>query len=430
MPLTLKKSQTPTPEPQPVAALPLTLETAQAIQEVKVLASALPLNLGARKVARVLAKFEGSALFTQGLLASQLLEKVTRLEVVLGQTKDLPDKKAVTKELRDSQKSIRGLAKLVVKKTQRVKKNQKIQKAYLDTSNWSEPRLIIDGMTSIPIDTSVADLLWCVKYTAQSMAGYMPERATFTELSKELGRLDGDSRYEENVKRTASELLGSLTRIEAALDGKVPGLVKVVSAAKADAESIVRNGLSAPAPASPSATPAPAPNGASSPASEAGTATPPPASEEQKSAMLKQLGALSSLARAPLDSVVPIWKSEAAPQAGATEERVALGPVLIPDTVDLQNDAITAEEIEKAADHFMEFYRNRGLQHSDLVNDKVSILQSYCAPCEFSIGERVVKKGTWLMKVRYHDEEIWQLVKNGKIKGFSIGGSGLRKPRN
>lgn len=114
-------------------------------------------------------------------------------------------------------------------------------------------------------------------------------------------------------------------------------------------------------------------------------------------------------------------------EAGA-EERYILGVVLEPDEIDSQGDTIAAPEIRKAAHKYLESYGNVGLQHQVFVNDKVKILESYVAPVNFTIGDQLVKAGTWLMGFRVIDDSIWNAVKSGTLTGLSIGGTGVRSP--
>jgi hypothetical protein len=110
------------------------------------------------------------------------------------------------------------------------------------------------------------------------------------------------------------------------------------------------------------------------------------------------------------------------------ERRYVLGIVLEPETVDAQKDVYSADEVENAAHVFMEQYRNTGLMHEKMVNDKVKILQSYIAPADMTIGTEAVKKGTWLMAVHVLDDDLWASVKSEGLTGFSIGGSAIRRP--
>jgi hypothetical protein len=121
-----------------------------------------------------------------------------------------------------------------------------------------------------------------------------------------------------------------------------------------------------------------------------------------------------------LDREIPLLKT--------AEERFVLGIVLEPETVDAQNDIYSAEEIRLAAHRFMEEFGGLGLMHRQRVNDRVKVLESYVAPCDFEEGGQKVKKGTWILAVRVLDDEMWRAVKEGKLTGFSIGGTGIRRP--
>ncbi len=110
------------------------------------------------------------------------------------------------------------------------------------------------------------------------------------------------------------------------------------------------------------------------------------------------------------------------------DQRYALGIVLEPDIVDAQNDTYSADDIRDAFEKYAEHFRNVGLMHKTMINDKVSILENYLAPADFQSGDVTVKKGTWLMGVRVNDPALWAGVKDGSITGFSIGGSAIRKP--
>jgi hypothetical protein len=110
------------------------------------------------------------------------------------------------------------------------------------------------------------------------------------------------------------------------------------------------------------------------------------------------------------------------------DQRYVLGIVLEPDIVDAQNDTYSAEEIRGAFEKFAEQYRNVGLMHKQVINDRVAIVENYIAPADFQMGDTTIKKGTWLMGVRVNDPDLWSACKDGSITGFSIGGSAIRKP--
>ena len=136
----------------------------------------------------------------------------------------------------------------------------------------------------------------------------------------------------------------------------------------------------------------------------------------------------SKLIRGALSKKIPVVKTE--------EERFVLGIVLEPNDgedgapldPDTQKDIYSAEEIRQAAHKFMEEYRNLGVMHSELANDKIKILESYIAPADFILDGTKIRKGTWLLAVRVIDDTLWQCVKRGELTGFSIGGSAMRSP--
>ena len=74
----------------------------------------------------------------------------------------------------------------------------------------------------------------------------------------------------------------------------------------------------------------------------------------------------------------------------------------------------------------MEQFQNVGFMHRELINHKVSILESYIAPADFEIDGEKVQKGTWLFATRINDPEMWAQVKAGALGGYSIGGSAVR----
>jgi 2'-5' RNA ligase len=114
----------------------------------------------------------------------------------------------------------------------------------------------------------------------------------------------------------------------------------------------------------------------------------------------------------------PIAKAEG-------EQRLVYGIVLEPDEVDAQNDTIRAEGIQKTAHNFLAKYNREsemGYMHQRLGDIGVDLVESYIAPMDFTIGEESVKKGSWLITVKVHDDKLWADVKSGRLTGFSIGG--------
>lgn len=105
--------------------------------------------------------------------------------------------------------------------------------------------------------------------------------------------------------------------------------------------------------------------------------------------------------------------------------RIVYGVVLEPDTEDLQGDILDAETIEKAAHAYLKESRVVGDSH--MVQAAADVVESYVAPADIQLGEQTVKKGSWVVGVKVHDDEMWSAVKKGEFSGFSIGGFATRE---
>uniref|UniRef100_A0A6M3K194 Putative peptidase n=1 Tax=viral metagenome TaxID=1070528 RepID=A0A6M3K194_9ZZZZ len=107
------------------------------------------------------------------------------------------------------------------------------------------------------------------------------------------------------------------------------------------------------------------------------------------------------------------------------EKRLVYGVVLEPETVDAQDDIVAAEEIEKACHDFSRGYRKQktemGYMHKGIA-DGVDMVENYIAPGDFRLGNKSVKKGSWVMVSHIENDDTWEEVKEGKITGYSIGG--------
>lgn len=102
-----------------------------------------------------------------------------------------------------------------------------------------------------------------------------------------------------------------------------------------------------------------------------------------------------------------------------------LGPVLVPDEVDLQGDSISSEEIEKAAHRYMIDSQTAGVMHQkNLSKRDIVLVESYVARDNMTINGVAITKGTWLAGFRVYDEKIRKMIRDGTFRGFSIGGSG------
>jgi len=153
-------------------------------------------------------------------------------------------------------------------------------------------------------------------------------------------------------------------------------------------------------------------------------------------AVTKCIAEIASQAGAPLPleeyrpQVLDLERAHVCKVAGEAEaeERTVLGVVLEPDVTDSQGDTYDVRTIKETAHLWLTDYRNIGLQHKALVNRHVKVVESYIAPIDMVIEGTSVKAGTWLIKVRIEDDELWAQVKSGELTGFSIAGFATRKP--
>jgi len=114
---------------------------------------------------------------------------------------------------------------------------------------------------------------------------------------------------------------------------------------------------------------------------------------------------------------IPICKSN-------EEEQTITSVVLQPEVVDAQGDIVSQKVIAKAAHNFLADYNARttlALMHKDF-SPQFELYESSIMLDDTVIGEKTVKKGSWLMVVHVLDDEVWKQVKTKKFTGLSIKG--------
>jgi len=112
-----------------------------------------------------------------------------------------------------------------------------------------------------------------------------------------------------------------------------------------------------------------------------------------------------------------------------TVQQVVFAVVLEPDTVDLQGDIISAEEIEKACWKYNTESRIVGFRHQkelDAIVLESSIVRGegyYFDRSVSATGEsEMVKPGSWVAAIKINDNEIWDGIMRGEYRSFSVGG--------
>lgn len=109
------------------------------------------------------------------------------------------------------------------------------------------------------------------------------------------------------------------------------------------------------------------------------------------------------------------------------EEMVSYEVVYEPDTEDSHGHWASRETLEKACENFNENLK-KGIVKSNLFHvqdtEDFTILDTWIQK-ELDVlveetGEKI-KAGTWVAKLKYHDEDLWELKKSGVLGGVSIG---------
>lgn len=126
------------------------------------------------------------------------------------------------------------------------------------------------------------------------------------------------------------------------------------------------------------------------------------------------------------------------------EQRIVMGPALIPDKPILRVDPETEEEyhiyfsketVKKGAELYLMSGKQSAatLEHKEGVDD-VCLVESWIVSdtekdksAAFGMPQ---KEGTWMVSLKINNDDIWDnYVKNGKVKGFSIEGMFSNKER-
>jgi hypothetical protein len=134
-----------------------------------------------------------------------------------------------------------------------------------------------------------------------------------------------------------------------------------------------------------------------------------------------------------------VVKAHSHPAASLTEKRITLAPVYSPNRQDAHGEYTTSEALEDAIIEFSKSGNRRlMLQHGDLGDHHVGdILSVFTWPwpvtCDMTNPATLQKRkhtfeaGTAWAWVQW-DQDAWQLVKTGKLTGYSMGGRAVRVP--
>lgn len=113
-------------------------------------------------------------------------------------------------------------------------------------------------------------------------------------------------------------------------------------------------------------------------------------------------------------------------KAADSERQIAIGAVLVPDRVDHQGDFFREETVRSLADNFGERVENRdavpGVMHA-VFPDHIELADNRITEGKLELGDRSLPAGSWVQAWKFNDDELWSLIEDGIIGGYSIGGT-------
>lgn len=114
------------------------------------------------------------------------------------------------------------------------------------------------------------------------------------------------------------------------------------------------------------------------------------------------------------------------------EKRIVIGPVLIPNQLIYRRNGnkefyitFSKETIRALMEKFMRDKElSVNLQH-EFTTENASIVESFIIDRELGILPKHfsdLEDGTWICAMKIHSDKLWQLIKEGKLNGYSIEG--------
>jgi hypothetical protein len=120
-----------------------------------------------------------------------------------------------------------------------------------------------------------------------------------------------------------------------------------------------------------------------------------------------------------------------------TEKRILVGPAMIPNKMmprkDFATDSIyfvyfSSETIEKLQRKFMtdKLIDATNVEHKEKMLEDVTVVESWIVEDENYDKQKKYgynnPVGTWMIMMKINNDNIWENVKDGKLKGFSVQG--------
>lgn len=126
------------------------------------------------------------------------------------------------------------------------------------------------------------------------------------------------------------------------------------------------------------------------------------------------------------------------------DKRIVTGPLMIPNKMILRRNSegepyyifFTRETIRKMAEKFFRTHKhnNTDIQHDNNITNDNTLIESWIS--EDKMYDKAYKmgfalpQGTWYVSYKIKDDETWDKVKKGELKGFSLAGPFIEKMAN
>jgi ribosomal protein L37AE/L43A len=126
------------------------------------------------------------------------------------------------------------------------------------------------------------------------------------------------------------------------------------------------------------------------------------------------------------------------------EQRLVVGPAMIPDKMIIRRNEITgeiyyvyftAETIKKLQQKFMQerLLDKTNIEHGRKFLTGVDVVESWIVDDQKLDKQQVFgmdyPKGTWMISMKVNNDDTWNKVKDGKLKGFSVQGYFMEKAK-
>lgn len=113
-------------------------------------------------------------------------------------------------------------------------------------------------------------------------------------------------------------------------------------------------------------------------------------------------------------------------QESAEEEMISYEIIYEPDTPDTHGEWMSSDTIMKAKESY-DLALSAGVVKENLFHleetDSFTIERTWIQPeidVVVTTTDEIIKAGSWVAKVKYHDKDLWELRKSGIIGGLSI----------